>query len=162
MKNRILFLLLVITTLTVKSQNNTLYLVLDKPFFQYQTIENINIGFVIESNDKRFVCDYYKFKVLNYQGWNKKGEDIFLSLKELRKEVNLNDINYETISSLSKNKKWWEIHDILSLKKKIYLLEKKSISGNKNKDSTQYYIMPMIYEGTRKNIVPTDLSFKKE
>lgn len=145
------------------AQKDTLYLFIDKPFFRYQTIKSIHTGFIVKSEDKRFVCDYYKFGVINYQGWNEKGEDIYLSLKELRKEVNIDTLKYKTIKSLSKNKKWWEIHNQLSLKNKIFLLEKKETNFNSStgKFNYSYFISPMIYEGTRKNIIPTDLSIKK-
>ena len=146
------------------AQKGTLYLLMDKPFFQYPTIENILTGFVIDSKDKRFVCDYYKFYVYNIHYSEKAKDIIFLPIKDLRKEVKIDTIQYETISTISKGKKWWKLHEELSLKKKIYLLEKLENNINPKTKITdyKYYVIPLIYEGTAKNTIPTDLSFKKE
>ncbi len=69
MKKIILIIIIFTITRCAIAQKDTLYLFIDEPFFQYENIENIEIGFVIKSKDKRFVCDYYKFGVINYQGW---------------------------------------------------------------------------------------------
>ncbi len=83
--------------------------------------------------------------------------------KSLREKISIDSLKFETIESFNKNKEWWEIHNELSLKKKIYLLEKRKtkLNSKTGKFEYAYYIIPMIYEGTRKNIVPTDLSSKK-
>lgn len=143
------------------AQKDTLYLFIEKPFFEYQTIKDIEIGFTVISKDKRFVCDFYKFGVINYQGWDEKGNDIYLNFSQLRKKININDINYETIKTLTYKKKWWKVHNQLSLYKKIFLVEKIENKTESNTSLYNYYIMPLIYEGTRKNIIPTDLSIKK-
>jgi hypothetical protein len=137
-------------------------LYIKKPFFQGKGIENIITGFTINSKDKRFFCDYYKFSILNFMGWDENGEDIYLTLKELKQEVSIDSISYKTLKSFTENKEWWQIHNELSLKKKILLVEKKVFTDYyyRKKDSIKYYVLPMIYEGTRKNIVPTDLSKK--
>lgn len=140
------------------AQKDTLYLFIEKPFFQYQTIKNIRIGFIVMSKDKRFVCDYYKFGVINYQGWDEEGNDIYLNFNQLRKKININDINYKTIKSLTNKKQWWKVHNQLSLYKKIFLVEKIENKTGTNTNPYNFYIMPLIYEGTRKNIIPTDLS----
>lgn len=156
-KISLLIIILFGITQSVIAQKDTLYLFIEKPFFQYQTIKNIRVGFSIMSNDKRFVCDYYKFGVINYQGWDEKGNDIYLNFNQLRKKININDINYETIKSLTNKKQWWKVHNQLSLYKKIFLVEKIENKTGSNTSPYNYYIMPLIYEGTRKNIIPTDL-----
>lgn len=146
------------------SQSDTLFLLIEKPYIQGKIDTNYKFGFIINSDDKRFVCDYYEFLIHSYQGWDEEGNDVYVSLKDLRKKVKIDTLKCETISSLSKEKKWWEIHNYLSLKKKIFLLEKRETVFNSktNKFDFGYFIMPMVYEGTRKNIVPTDLSIKTE
>ena len=159
MRNMV-FVFLMLITQAVYSQNDTLYLLMDDPFFRYKNIENIKTGFIINSKDKRFVCDYFMFQIQNFKGWGASGEDIYLDLKELRKEIDINSIDYETIESLQKNKEWYQIHNFLSLKKQIYLIQKKQIKipSLNNKSVSRYYLIPMIYEGTRKNIIPTNMS----
>jgi len=156
---KITLILFLFIGLKAFSQKETLYLFIEKPFFRYSTIENIKTGFIINSQDKRFVCDYYKFGILNYLGWDENGEDIYLNLKELRKEIKIDSIQYKTIKILKKDKEWWQIHNELSLYKKIFLLEKRETKFNVStgKFDFGYFISPMIYEGTRKNIVPTSL-----
>lgn len=139
------------------SQKDTLYLLIEKPFIQGTMKTNYLFGFTINSKDKRFVCDYYKFQIPSYKGWDEKGMDIYLNLEELKEEIDIDTIDYETVQSLQKGQNWWQLHNELSLKKKIYLLEKKIYPDYyyRKKDTVKYYVLPMIYEGTRKNIVPT-------
>lgn len=163
MKKISFFIIIIGLSQNIVAQNDILYLFIEKPFFQYQTLEDITIGFTIDSKDERFVCDYYKFGVFN-SSWSKEEKDVInLSLPELRKEIRIDSIHYETISSLSKDKKWWELHNDLSLRNKIFLLEKKrgKLNTKSNVYDCKYYIIPLIYEGTRKNIIPTDLSSKR-
>ncbi|NQW35547.1 MAG: hypothetical protein HQ471_00945 [Flavobacteriales bacterium] len=166
MKKIIISLIFLSITQITTSQDNSLYLLIEKPFF-IKTHNNISVGFSIKSKDKRFILDYFQFRISNYMGLDENGNDIFLDLKQLRKKVTTDSIKYKTILSLSENKKWWEIHNELSLKKKIFLLEKVKIKDDSGtyslegyKEITKYYIIPMIYECTRKNTVPTNLSSK--
>ena len=94
-------------------------------------------------------------------GWDEKGEDVFLNLEEQREEIKIDTINYETVSTFTKNKEYWEVHNELSLKKKIFLIEKISDKDSITAGTIKYYILPIRYVGTRKNIVPTDLSLKR-
>ncbi|MFD2551626.1 hypothetical protein ACFSQP_07340 [Bizionia sediminis] len=141
-------------------QSNTLYLLIDKPYFGYSFEENIGTGFAIVSNDKDFSTDYYGFDIQNVKGFKKTGEFDYYTLKELRKEIDIDTVKLETIKSFSENKEWWQIHNELSLKRKIFLIEKREGAFNTStgKYEITYYMLPMIYEGTRKNVVPTDLS----
>lgn len=151
-----IFILLLLSTFAY-SQNDTLYLLIDNPIFNKSEGEKISTGFAIVSKDSRFITDYYKFTILNFLGWDNKGDNIFIELKDLKKEINVDSVNFETILGFSKNKKYWEIHNELSLIKYIYIIEKvsnNSVSGG----SFKYYVFPVIYEGTSKNVIPTDMS----
>ena len=37
---------------------------IDKPFFSQQD-DKITTGFIVKSKDKRFICDYFEFKIFN-------------------------------------------------------------------------------------------------
>lgn len=159
MRKEFIYLLIVIITQNAFGQkNDTLFLLVEKPYYQYESIEKIEIGFAIVSEDKRFVCDYYKFGVLNYMGWDREGNDVYLNLQELGKKTDINTISFETIKSFTDDKEWWRVHNELSLKKKIFLIEKRKTDFNPSTNDFKYYTIPLIYKGTRKNIVPTDLS----
>ena len=163
MKNKIFLIVSLLLIEICTAQTEKLYLIIDNPFF----VENSNlitVGFGVKSKDKRFNLDYFNFRVLNFKGWNEEGEDIYLDKKQLRKKIDLNSIKYETVQSLTKNKEWWEVHNELSLKKEIYLLEKLQSKFNVESGNFdyEYYILPLQYEWTMKNIVPTDLSIVKE
>src|SRR5690606_30767660 len=91
----LVILLFLIFSKTCIAQKDTLYLLTENPFF-IKNQNTIITGFGIKSIDKRFNLDYYQFQVQNYLGWDEKGNDIYLSLDELRKEVKLDAIKYET------------------------------------------------------------------
>lgn len=163
MKKILVIIICIINSPILFGQNDALYLLIEKPIFGHICNGVIETGFIVNSKDNKFVCDYYQFGINTFNGWNENGEDVFLSLKELRKEIDIDTIKYETISSLSNDIEWWDLHNKLSLKKKIFLLEKRETKFNSstNKFDFKYFIVPMLYEGTRKNIVPTDLSINK-
>ena len=159
----ILIILISLMSNFIISQNDTLYLMIDKPKFGVQNYNSINTGFAIKSNDKRFHTDYFNFGVFNFY-WSDSKQDIdYYKLSEMKKEVNIDTISYKTINELKKNKKWWEIHNELSLKRKIFLLEKINTDFNSStgKYNFKWYSLPVMYLGTRKNTVPTDLSLNK-
>lgn len=152
MIKRILLISIFFITQNIFSQKDVLYLMIDKPFFSQQDDEIVT-GFIVKSKDKRFICDYFEFKIFNSFYSEDKNDIDYYKIDELRKSVKIDTIEYETLNSFIENKEFWEIHNELSLKSKIYLIEKK--------DSLKYYLFPMIYEGTRKNIIPTNLSVKQ-
>ncbi len=133
----------------------TLYLLTNK-------IKGVGYGFAINSEDKRFMTDYYMFNLKKVKGFSKKNNFDFeyYTLDEIRKEISIDTIKYKTIKEFTENKTPWKIHNELSLKRKIYLIEKRKIKSNKPYFEYKYYVVPSIYEGTRKNVVPTDLSFQ--
>ncbi len=159
MKKYIILILSLISLQVCFSQADTLYIMIENPFF-VKNYNSISVGFGINSKDKRFNLDYYQFRLTNYKGWDENGNDIFLDINQLRKEINIDTIKYFMKKSFSENKEWWQIHNELSLKKKIFLIEKREGAFNTStgKYEITYYMLPMIYEGTRKNVVPTDLS----
>ena len=161
MKTIVIILFLISSQINV-TQIDTLYLFIEKPIFGYRCEENIGTGFLLKNTDKKKPTDYFSFEIQNAKGLKENGGFDYYTLKELRKEISIQELNYETIQSLSKNKKWWEIHNELSQKREIYLLEKRKEGFNSQTGNYEYkyYILPMIYEGTRKIIVPTDLSKK--
>jgi len=65
---------------------------------------------------------------------------------------------------LSEKFEWWEIHNELSLKNRIFVLERKkgAFNSETKEFNFEYFSLPVEYEGTRKNIVPTDLSNSKD
>ncbi|MGO2358846.1 hypothetical protein [Mesonia sp.] len=156
---KLIFFTLIFTTGVIYSQDDTMYLLVENPKFNFGCEKDLAFGFLINSTDERFISDYYYFGMQNAKGFDGKGEIEYYDLKEFSKEVKIDTVRYETISSLTKNKKWWEIHNELSLKKHIFLIDKRNegINNNTGKYLIKYYVMPMIYEGTRKNIVPTNL-----
>ena len=143
------------------SQNDNLYILVEEPFYVVNE-NNITTEFGIKSEDKRFNLDFYRFQVSNFQGLDEKGKNVYHSLSELKEEVNLDSINSMTIEDLRKNHKWWEIHNFLSLKKDIYVVEKSKGKWQQEKNSFSYlyFSIPVEYLGTTKNMVPTDFSRK--
>lgn len=146
---------------SIFSQNDTLYLLIEKPIFSNRYDSgDIGTGFAVKSKDKRFLTDYYYFNIKNLKGIDSLGNTTYYSLKDVRKEVFIDSIDYVSISDLTKDKAFWEVHNDLSLKKKIVLIEKKEgeFNSSTGEYAINYYMFSMTYEGTRKNIVPTDLS----
>jgi len=137
---------------------------IERPSFMHRDDGTIGTGFIVKSIDKRFICDYYKFGIFTLFYSEEKKDIDYYTLKELRKEIKIDTVKYETIKSFTKSKEYWEVHNELSLKKKIYLLEKREgkFNSGTGEFDYSYFILPLIYEGTRKNIVPTDLSINKE
>ena len=158
---KILIIILILTTQNLIGQNDgDFYLLIDNPIFGYRYEKDIGTGFILKSKNKQFQTDYFSFDIQNVRDFSETGIFDYYTLKELRKEIDISKLNYETISSLTKNKEWWQVHNELSLKKNIYLLEKRKEKFNSQTGKWKYgyYILPMIYEGTRKDVVPTDLS----
>ena len=137
------------------SQDDDIYILLDTEITQGPNKE-IVFGFSLNSRDKRFVCDYYQFKIPNIKGFGKSNDLEYYTHKELREEIKLHSINYETLKSLHKRRPW-ELHEEFSLKK-IYLLQKEVTRNNNNEKIIKYYYYNLEYEGTRKNLVITDMS----
>ncbi len=156
----IYFTLLFIYINVFSQDNNTIYLLLNNPRFTFNCEQSLGYGFAIKSKDKQFLTDYYKFNIYNIKGFSnsKKYDYEYYTLDEIRKEISIDTIKYETIKEFTENKNPWEIHNELSLKRKIYFIEKRKIKSNKPYFEYKYYVVPAIYEGTRKNVVPTDLS----
>ena len=164
MKRQLILLIIILITAKNFAQIDTLYLFVEEPTLRFSCEKSLSFGFAIKSKDAKFITDYYQFDIENIKSFSKnKNYDFdYFTAKELREEIYIQGLDYETIQSLSKNKKWWEIHNELSQKREIYLLEKRKEGFNSQTGNYEYkyYILPMIYEGTRKNIVPTDLSKK--
>ncbi|WP_034061002.1 hypothetical protein [Lacinutrix jangbogonensis] len=160
MKKITLIILLFFCFQRISAQTDTLYLLIENPIFGQSSEGQIGTGFAIKSKDKKFLTNYYRFKIENLKGIKKSGELDYISLKDLRKVIDTTNINYINVSKIGLNKQWWELHDELSSKKTIYLVEKINDSFNSQTGvySFKYYILPMRYTGTRKNVIPTDLS----
>jgi len=104
MKRTIVLILIAFNSLS--AQKDSLYLFIEKPHFYGIKTETPSVAFIIQSKDKRFVCDYYRFGVFNLK-WSEKEKDMIrLSLNELRQKVKIDTIAYETISSISKNREY--------------------------------------------------------
>lgn len=161
MKTITLILFLISSQINI-AQSDTLYIMVEKPIFGSNCYGATGTGFSLVSKDKNYYNDYFAFTIQNAKGIDEKGDFEYYTLKETRKKIDVSTISHETILSLSKNKEWWEIHNAISLYKKIYLLEKKENTEHNKNNNVLYFIMPMKYEGTRKNIIPTDLSFRKD
>lgn len=160
MKNILIPLVYLFVIQLINAQRDVLTLLVEAPIFKQNDSNFIRTGFMVKSDDKRFVSDYYEFEIFNIE-YSKKDKDIkYLGIDELRVKVSIDTIKYETVSGFTKDKKWWEVHNQLSLKETIFLLEKRKENFNSEtgKYDYNYYIIPLIYTGTRKNIVPTDLS----
>ena len=152
---KFIYFTLLFIYINVFSQDNTttLYLLTNK-------IKGVGYGFAINSEDKRFMTDYYMFNLKEVKGFSKENNFDFeyYTLDEIRKEILIDTIKYKTIKEFTRNKTPWEIHNELSLKRKIYFIEKRKIKSNKPYFEYKYYVIPAIYKGTMKNIVPTNLS----
>jgi len=152
-KIHIILILLIYST--TYSQNETIYLL-------NNNVKGIGYGFAVNSKDKRFLTDYYIFNFKKSKGFKKNSIKFeYYTLDELRKEVSLDTINYKTIKEFTKDKEFWEIHNELSLFKNIYFVEKRKVKTDKSHYEYKYFYIPARYEGTRKNIIPTDLSIHK-
>ncbi|WP_417195299.1 hypothetical protein [Bizionia sp.] len=160
MKNIFLLLFSLYFLNSFSQKTDILYLMVDKPMFAFCKEQSLCYGFAVKSEDKRFLTDYYHFDIVNLKGIDSLGNTKYYTLKEIRKAVSPDSIDFVSISDLTKNNAFWEVHNDLSLRKKIFLIEKKEgkFNSSTGKYDINYYILPMIYEGTRKNIVPTDLS----
>ncbi len=158
-KRYIYFSILFIYTSAFSQKSSTiLYLFLDKPQYKYSCEKNLGYDFAISSQDKRFLMNYYKFDIYNIKGFstNTKYDYDYYTLDEIQKEISIDTIKYKTIKEFTENKTPWEIHNELSLMKKIFFIKK-----IKSNFKYKYYAIPAIYEGTRKNVIPTDLSKHK-
>ena len=92
----------------------------------------------IKSLNKDFNSDAYKFIIPNRVNFDK-----FKNLKDLENNIHLDSIhNIVNLKNLEKDEPC-EIHNKLSIQKKIYLVYK---TNNK------YVYIPIVYKGTQKNI----------
>ena len=93
------FLLISIFFLTqnIFSQKEVLYLMIDKPFFSQQD-DKITTGFIVKSKDKRFICDYFEFKIFNSFYSEVKNNIDYYNIDELRKSVKIDTIEYLTLN----------------------------------------------------------------
>ena len=103
--------------------------------------------FKVESKNPDFQWDSYKFLIPNQKGF-----DEYYSLHEMKEEIYIDSINSIAIKDLTKEMTNWEIHNFLSKKRKIYLINKKTKRSNNKVNSTIYYSYPLFYQGTQKNI----------
>ena len=154
MKKRLYVLFLCIFVFQgLSAQSNEYYIFVDDLFYRFSYEKQLGTGFAIKSNDKRFVADYYIFSVQNLKGFDNNGGYEYFTLDEIRTEVNLEKLNIHEFSYFE-NKKNWQVHEELSLVSEIFLIQKvKESNGSYN-----CYKIPVVYEGTRKNTVPTDLN----
>ncbi|TVZ52691.1 hypothetical protein [Dokdonia sp. Hel_I_53] len=148
-------IIILLITANCFSQNETLYLKIEKPFFKKINTTSYITGFISKSEDPRFISDYFRFEVFNTVYIEDKNEIGYLTPKELRKKVSIDTLKYVTINELVEQKAFWQVHNELSLKKKIFLLEEVNCTSITAKNSFEYFILPLIYVGTRKNIIPT-------
>jgi len=139
----LMFIFLIYSSLY--SQNETIYLLTNKG------------GFAINSEDKRFLTDYFIFTFK--KGKDSKKNDFKYYTLDKKKEISIDTIKYKTIKEFTENKKPWEIHNELSLMRNVFFIKK--TKSDKPNFEYKYYVIPVIYEGTRKNIIPTDLSIHK-
>ena len=141
----------------MQGQNDTLYLYVDAPLLSYSCQQSLSFGFAISSADANFDTDYFKFDIPNLKGLSPEGEVEYHTNAEIRKKKALNPSKLRTIEIFTKGKAFWEIHNELSLKRKIYLVT--DIEGQSEHPMVSknlYYVYPLIYTGTRKNVVVTD------
>ncbi len=139
------YLLIIITSLCIisttlgQNEKSTLYLNDYSPIINSDEFGNLYYVLSITSIDKTFDNDAYKFIIPNKIGFNK-----FNKLEKIE-----NKIAIDTISNLInviylKKIKPCELHENLSIRKNLFLVYK-------NKYSENVYV-PLIYEGTQKNI----------
>lgn len=151
MKNLIFFLFFLIFSFNAFSQKDTLYLKINNPLYRYDESKHIFTGFSIFSKDPKFISDYYKFQVWNFNGWDDNGNDVLLDLIDLKKEIDSSKVKITQINEFTFDLTPCEIHENLSQFNRIFLVEF---------DSTKniYFSIPVYYLGTVKNFIQTDLS----
>lgn len=107
--------------------------------------------FNIKSSDERFLHDTYLFKIAS-PDFEKH------DLIDLGEEKDVNIINYvkpfDAFESLSN----CELHNKLSLLKRIFIVTKKPSESYNPKDSGKLIVWSVTYDGTLKNIIYTNSS----
>tara|TARA_R100000789_G_C2944219_1_gene133032 strand:+ start:131 stop:601 length:471 start_codon:yes stop_codon:yes gene_type:complete len=130
------------------AQEDTLRILDDNAIITSDINGKLYYLFKIKSKNPDFQWDSYKFIIPNQKGF-----DEYYSVHEMQEEVDIDSINSKAIKDLSKEMTNWEIHNFLSKKRKIYLINNKKPNRVNNKlNSKIYYSYPLIYQGTQKNI----------
>ncbi|PSG89940.1 hypothetical protein [Aurantibacter aestuarii] len=157
MKKSIIIISLLLVSVLVTAQDkirnsNELYIYIENTNF-ISGVLSYNAYFSIPSIDKRFQGDNYYFNI-DYRGLDYK------SLFSLGNVIDINTIEYVNPITEFKSMSNCELHNLLSLYKRIYIItdipKSKLIS---NKDSSKKHILWYTnYNGTQKDVVHTNIT----
>ena len=140
---------------SMNCQNKVLYLYVDDTMFSYCCEKQLCFGFSIPSKDKNFITDYYSFEIPNLKGFDDNDCYEYYRYDEIRQSKALEKEQLVTVHELAKDRSPWELHNLLSNQSlKIFLVEDSRQENKRN----MYFLYPMNYVGTRKNVIVTDNS----
>ncbi|QTE21308.1 hypothetical protein [Polaribacter cellanae] len=138
------YILIIISFLSIsitfgQNKKSPLYLRDYNPIINSDELGNLYYIFSIKSIDKTFNNDAYKFIVPNKIGFDK-----FKKLEEVENKIAIDTLsNFINVTHLKKYNPC-ELHKNLSIRRTIFLVYKNKYSEN--------VFIPLIYEGTQKNI----------
>lgn len=117
------------------------YLLDENPIINSDEVGTLHYIISIKSKDSTFKYDSYKFIIPNKIGFDK-----YDNLNNMEKSIVIDNLEYTNICNL-KDFTPCELHNLLSSKKNINLIYKK-----KSYQSVNYVKVPLIYNGTQKDI----------
>ncbi len=126
-----------------EQKDNAIYILDDKKYITSDYYGNFFYIFSIPSKEEKFICDSFRFIVPNQKNFEEK-----FKLSELTKKIDKSKIDSKRVLEPNKlfNSNAYEIHELLSLSKKIYFISEDA--------SNCYNQIEIIYDGTMKNLVP--------
>lgn len=149
----IVFFYFIFSSKSYSQQKKELYILIEDSITQMPNTEfSHELVYNVKSNDPRFQRDSYYFSI-PFDGFQAK------KLEEEGKAINLKEIDYQKSSVFFNNKPACEIHEELSLNQVFLIKEFKK--SNINSES-KFIIWQVIYSGTVKNTVYTELRLKNK
>ena len=124
-------------------EQKQLYILDEEPIIKDDEEGRINYYIILKSIDSIFINDAYIFNIPNRIGF-----DDFSTLKDIKKEINLDTVVYVKKNKL-KSMEPWVLHNYLSTNKIIYLITK---NNTKQSKEPIFYEYKIIYNGTLKDL----------
>lgn len=145
MKNSLLIFIILSINFSFgqEQKHNDIYILDNKKYIASDYYGNFLYIFSIPSKDEKFICDSFRFIVPNQKNFEEK-----FKLSELTKKIDKSKIDSKRVLEPNKlfNSNAYEIHELLSLSKKIYFIFEES--------NNCYNQIEITYDGTMKNLIP--------
>jgi len=148
------FILIIITTTfnSLFAQNDTLRIFDQKAKIISDEDGKLFYYLSIKSENPDFEYDTYKFIIPNQIGF-----DEYENVNKIKRKVRIDSMDISEPKELSKMSNC-ELHNNLSKKSKIYLVDEKEFKNYSNGEKyMENFIYPLIYQGTEKNIQILDM-----